>query len=138
MSKFSEQKITPFPGLVLNIDGRNAKVRSVAGGRVMMDFNHPLAGKELHYEVEILEQVKEPKKMVESLLAYYGLGGKVTIAGKRASITLDKPANPVVKKLVEETLLKWCPGVGSVAFKEGKEKEARKKGVGKNGPRGKA
>lgn len=132
ISKFTEQKITPFPGLVLNIDGRNAKVRSVSGGRVMMDYNHPLAGKELHYEVEVVEQVNEPVKMVESLLVYYGLDGKVTIAAKKASIKLEKEANPIIKKLVEETLKKWCPGVESAAIQEKKDKQPPKKGgVGK-------
>lgn len=138
MAKFNEQKITPFPGLVLNIDGRNAKVRSVAGGRVMMDYNHPLAGKELHYELEIVGQVKAPLRMVEELLAYYGLEGKATLTGKKASIKLDKPANPIVKKLVEETLKKWCPGVDSVAFEEKHDKQPPKKGGADKAPRGKA
>lgn len=138
ISKFTEQKITPFPGLVLNIDGRNAKVRSVAGGRVMMDYNHPLAGKELHYEVEIVEQVKEPVKMVESLLVYYGLDGKVTIEAKLASIKLEKEANPIIKKLIEETLKKWCPGVESVTIQEKKDKQPPKKGAAKKEPQRKA
>ena len=138
ISKFTEQKITPFPGLVLTIDGRNAKVRSVAGGRVMMDYNHPLAGKELHYDVEVVEQVKEPLKMVESLLGYYGLEGKAAIAAKIASIKLDKPANPIVKKLIEETLKKWCPGVESVAIEEKNDKHPPKKGGGNKAPQRKA
>ncbi len=138
INKFTEQKITPFPGLVLTIDGRNAKVRSVAGGRVMMDYNHPLAGKELHYELEVVEQVKLPLKMVEELLAYYGLEGRASLAAKRASIKLGKPANPIVKKLVEETLKKWCPGVESVAIEEKKDKQPPKKDVENIGPRAKA
>ncbi len=138
ISKFAAQKITPYPGLVLNIDGRNAKVRSVTGGRVMMDFNHPLAGKELHYRLGIVKQLKDPGEMVESLLEYYGLEGKVTIAGKKADISLDKDANPVIKKLVEETLKKWCPAIDSVAFKVKKAKPATKKAGEEKSPQGKA
>ncbi|MBN2330849.1 MAG: peptidylprolyl isomerase [Candidatus Aenigmarchaeota archaeon] len=138
MAKFNEQKITPFPGLVLNIDGRNAKVRSVAGGRVMMDYNHPLAGKELHYEVEIVERIREPVRMAESLLMYYGLEGKVEVAAKKASIKLDKPANPFIKRLVEETLKKWCPGVESAAIGEKHDKQPPRKGEADKRPRGKA
>jgi peptidylprolyl isomerase/FKBP-type peptidyl-prolyl cis-trans isomerase SlyD len=130
IAKFMQQKITPFPGLVLNIDGRNAKVLSVAGGRVRMDFNHPLAGKELHYRIEIVELVKETKKQIESLLRYYNVEGKVTITGKKASISPEKEPNPMIKKLIEETLKKWCPGVGSINFLENKAKagEAEKPG----------
>ena len=33
----------------LDIDGRRATVRSVNGGRVILDYNHPFSGKEVHY-----------------------------------------------------------------------------------------
>ncbi len=138
IAKFMRQKITPFPGMVLNIDGRNARVQSVAGGRVRVDFNHPLAGKELNYAVEIVAEIKDTKKMVESLLEYYGVAGKVNIAGKKAGILPDKDVNPMIKKLIEETLLKWCPGVDSVNFKVKPDKPAAEKSDGKRIPQGKA
>ena len=34
LKKFKEQKMTPFPGMPIEIDGRMAKVQTVAGGRV--------------------------------------------------------------------------------------------------------
>ena len=127
IAKFMQQKITPFPGLMLNIDGMNAKVLSVAGGRVRMDFNHPLAGKMLHYRIEIVEEIKDTKKKAESLLEYYGLEGDVSIAGKKAEITLTKDANAFIKKLVEETLKKWCTGIESVEFGVKPQKPEEKK-----------
>ena len=48
-------------------------VRSVAGGRVLVDFNHPLVEKDLVYEVKILSLVTDPEKKLKSLL-FYGLG----------------------------------------------------------------
>lgn len=116
IAKFSGQNITPFPGLVLNVDGRNAKVLSVSGGRVRMDFNHPLAGKELHYDVEIVGKVTGKKEMVDSLLDYYGMKAAVTVTGKKAAIKPETEPNPIVKRLIEETLKKWCPGLDGVEF----------------------
>jgi FKBP-type peptidyl-prolyl cis-trans isomerase 2 len=53
---FAEQKINPVQGAVFNFDGRLAKVLSVSGGRIMVDFNHPLAGKVLIYDIKILKR----------------------------------------------------------------------------------
>src|SRR3989344_1222392 len=48
-NKFRQQNIQPFPGLQLNIDGVFGVVKTVSGGRCLVDFNHPLAGKDLVY-----------------------------------------------------------------------------------------
>ena len=71
--------------------------------------------------------------MVESLLDYYGMEGKVSIVGKKAKISLSKAANPVLQKLVEETLKKWCSGTDSVEFqsKDAKAVKAEGEGAGK-------
>ena len=45
MKIFIQQKINPIPGVMFNFDGRIAKVLTVSGGRVMIDFNNPIAGK---------------------------------------------------------------------------------------------
>lgn len=52
-SKLKNSDIKPFPGLQLNVDGRLAVVRSVSSGRVLLDFNHPLAGKDVKYEIVV-------------------------------------------------------------------------------------
>ena len=45
LSKFREAKVEPAPGRFIDIDGMPAKIQSVSGGRVRVDFNHPLAGR---------------------------------------------------------------------------------------------
>ena len=127
MAKFMHEKITPFPGMWVNIDGRNAKVQSVAGGRVRVDFNHPLAGKELSYSVKIVEELKEPKMRTESLLDYYGVDGKAEIMEKNVDIQVEKDANPIIRKLIEETLKMWCGGIESVTFHAKTDKTAQEK-----------
>lgn len=64
---FKDKKVTPMPGLQLTIDGVLATIRSVSGGRVVLDFNHPLAGKSLVYHIKINRQITDAKEKLESL-----------------------------------------------------------------------
>ncbi|MFA4661796.1 FKBP-type peptidyl-prolyl cis-trans isomerase [Pyrococcus kukulkanii] len=73
LGQFRKQGIVPFPGLEIEVttdDGRKLKGRvlTVSGGRVRVDFNHPLAGKTLIYEVEIVEKVEDPIEKIKALI----------------------------------------------------------------------
>ena len=48
---FLAQKIDPQPGMALALDNHLVKIVSVSGGRVLVDFNNPLAGKTIIYEL---------------------------------------------------------------------------------------
>jgi FKBP-type peptidyl-prolyl cis-trans isomerase 2 len=61
---FLAQKIAPQPGMTLALDNNLVKIVSVSGGRVMVDFNNPLAGKEIEYEFIIKRLVSDPKEKV--------------------------------------------------------------------------
>lgn len=123
MSKFIEKNISPFPGMPIQIDNRQCKVLFVSGGRVTVDYNHPLAGKELTYEVEITSEVKDVSERVHALMDYYSLEGSVSAAAKKVTITTEKKTNEFLHRLLAETLKKWCGGVDNVEFKD-KEKKA--------------
>ena len=45
--------INPSVGMRIEYGGKNATVRSIGAGRVLLDFNPPLAGKTLVYEVTV-------------------------------------------------------------------------------------
>lgn len=64
---FLEHKMNPVKGMTLTLDNRLAKVISVSGGRVMVDFNHPLAGKELAFDFTITKEIKDIKEKVDTL-----------------------------------------------------------------------
>ena len=68
LGKFEDQDINPFPGMRLQVNGAWGTVRSVSSGRVRMDFNHPLAGKDLEYEIELVEKIEDPEDQVEELI----------------------------------------------------------------------
>ncbi len=64
MSTFKEHKIDPYPGLQVDMDGEMGLVTRVAGGRVMVNFNHPLAGKEVTYSFKILRLIEDRREKV--------------------------------------------------------------------------
>ncbi len=64
---FKEKKVNPVPGLQLVIDGALATIRSVSGGRVILDFNHPLAGRMLSYWIKINKLVKGTDEKIQAL-----------------------------------------------------------------------
>ena len=67
-SVFKKQNINPFPGLQLNIDGMIGTVRTVTGGRSVVDFNHPLAGRDIIYNIKIKKIVKDVEEKIKSYL----------------------------------------------------------------------
>lgn len=71
--EFEDYDVQPHRGLVVEIDGRRGKIISASSGRVRVDFNHPLAGKDLEYDVEVLTVLETPEKRVEAVLEYYGM-----------------------------------------------------------------
>ncbi len=65
---FKKENIKPLPGLEVNIDGNRGLVKTVSGGRIIVDFNHPLAGRNVSYDYEIIELVTSKKEQVDALL----------------------------------------------------------------------
>ena len=65
-SKFKKQNIRPVPGLQVQIDGQYGVIKIVTGGRVMVDFNHPLSGKDLVYEYNIKRIVEDDSEKIKS------------------------------------------------------------------------
>ncbi len=57
----------PKPGLMLTLqspDGRvvHAKIDRVENDKIFLDVNHPLAGKTLHFDLELVEIKKTDNK----------------------------------------------------------------------------
>ncbi|VVB56524.1 Putative FKBP-type peptidyl-prolyl cis-trans isomerase [uncultured archaeon] len=59
--------VTPRAGQLLNIEGVQARVKSVSSGRVVLDFNHPLAQQNLTYHLNLLEVISDPMTKAKAL-----------------------------------------------------------------------
>ena len=67
---FMEQKINPVQGEVFNFDGRLAKILTVSGGRVMADFNNPLAGKDVMYKLKVKRKVDDVNEKIKAFINF--------------------------------------------------------------------
>lgn len=63
---FFQHKINPVQGAMLNFDGKHGKILSVSGGRVLVDFNHPLAGKDVIYEINVKRIIKDIDEKIKA------------------------------------------------------------------------
>ena len=68
---FIQHQINPIPGAMMNFDGKIGKIITVSGGRIIVDFNNPLAGKEVIYEINILEKVTDINEKIKSLNEFF-------------------------------------------------------------------
>ncbi len=95
MGPFRKQDIMPQPGLQVSIDGQVGMIRSVTGGRVVVDFNHPLSGKQLDYEVmvkRILTSNEEKAKALVKLLFNQEAGDvKATETSLKITLPMEIP-----------------------------------------------
>ncbi len=110
-SSFRKQKINPYPSLQVNIDGFVGTVRTVTSGRIIVDFNHPLAGKNIIYTIKITKLVTDKKSQIESLISFILKDPKVEIKEDTAQITAkslpnEKLKEEIVRKIEELTKLK--------------------------------
>jgi hypothetical protein len=55
----------------LNLDGMLVKVVSVSGGRVLVDFNNPLAGRIVTYIYKIIRKIEDEKGKINSLQDFF-------------------------------------------------------------------
>jgi FKBP-type peptidyl-prolyl cis-trans isomerase 2 len=66
--------VNPAVGQQLELDGRTAVVRSIGGGRVQLDYNHPLAGRRIVYHVKPTLKHENDEDKIRALLGRRFLG----------------------------------------------------------------
>lgn len=101
---FKKQNMEPRQGMVIDFSGVKGRVQSVSAGRVVVDFNNPLAGKRLKYELEIIEKIEKPEEQVKAVLEFFGAdNAKVTITGNIADVEAKVPAD--IKEKISNLIL---------------------------------
>jgi FKBP-type peptidyl-prolyl cis-trans isomerase 2 len=70
MKIFKQNNLNPIPGATFNFDGRIAKVLSASGGRVMVDFNNPIAGKTVVYDLNVLKKLEDLNEKINSFINF--------------------------------------------------------------------
>ncbi len=97
---FQEHKLTPFPGAIFNFDRRIGKVLSVSGGRIMVDFNHPLAGKKVSYNINVLRKVDDTNEKINAFIDFlFRRHLKFSLDEKNKKLTIE--AEKEMKSFIE-------------------------------------
>jgi FKBP-type peptidyl-prolyl cis-trans isomerase 2 len=116
ISTFTDNKMKPQPGLQFDDDrGRRGVITRVSGGRVMVNYNHPLAGREVQYKVKIHRKITDAKEKIISFI-HATLRAptdkmEVEVKENKAAVAIpfqlpEQFLNPLGKKLAELTKLK--------------------------------
>lgn len=71
LREFQKRGYSINVGDVVEIGGARGVVKSISGGRVTIDFNHPLAGKTLLYKVKIVRKLENTIEKIKALSSRY-------------------------------------------------------------------
>ena len=86
--------VNPIVGARLEVDGRMATIRSVGGGRVQLDYNHPQAGKSVVYDVKPIERYEDKDAKLRALVGRFFLGIDLDlfkIKATKKKVKIDMP-----------------------------------------------
>ena len=114
---FKQQQIQPMTGLEINVDGMPGIIRSVSGGRIIVDFNHPLSGKELLYKIKINKIIKDKKEKLSNLLKIELNMKEPKIEIKENKVKIEKIPVQIqenLKKRVKDLI----PEINDIEFKK--------------------
>lgn len=128
MKRFRNEQINPVPGARVQIDGRTALVRSVGAGRVQVDFNHPLAGKILIYDVKLHKTIETNDEKIKTIL-HRRLpmipANNFTINLTQNECTMEIPEKAlfieglqIAKRAISNDIQKFLPDITTISFLE--------------------
>lgn len=130
--------ITPQLGAHIEIDGKLATVRTLGAGRVQLDFNPPLAGKTLIYEVTIEKTIDKKTEKLAALIHRRISSVDINkfdlkLTQKTFTLTLPEEAFYIegvqlAKRGIAMDIQKFFPEIATINFVERfKKKEAEAK-----------
>lgn len=120
--------ITPSLGMRVEYNGKMATVRTIGAGRVLLDFNPPLAGKTLVYEVTVQKKLRTGKEKMAALIhrripAVEESKFKFAIKEKTVSIEMPEEAFylegvQVAKRGIAMDIQRFFPKITTIKFIE--------------------
>jgi len=121
-ARFKERNIDTTPGSFVTVNNFHGKILSIDGGRAKIDFNHPLAGKVLVYEIEILKPIEAVDEKIKAVIYYFtGLQSSEIDAKVEESTAqiefkekIDLPSN--AKEAIADQIIKLVKGIELVKF----------------------
>jgi peptidylprolyl isomerase len=122
------KEINPVIGARIEYQGKMASVRSIGAGRVLLDFNPPLAGKTLIYDVTVNKKLESNEEKIGALIhrripVVEENNFKLTI--QDTSLTIDMPeiafyieGIQIAKRGIAMDIQKFIPDLAETKFVE--------------------
>ncbi len=120
--------VTPSLGMRVEYEGKMATVRAVGAGRVLLDFNPPLAGKTLVYEVTVQKKLEVQREKIAALIHRRIPAveeSKFKFSAKAKTVNIEMPEEAfyldgiqVAKRGVALDIQRFFPEITSVKFTE--------------------
>lgn len=111
------------PGMVVEIGNKIGIVKTVSGGRVTVDFNHPYAGKTILAKVKVLDIIKSDNEKVKKLVERRIPDATVNVIDGTVEIKVPEKYMlseniQLVKAMIVRDLLTFVPTVKVIRFIE--------------------
>ena len=114
IAEFKKHNVQPRSGLQIDLDGEMGLITRVDSGRVIVNFNHPLAGKEVIYSFKVHRKITNHQEQIVSFLRMVlrikKEAFKVTVEDNKATVEMPTSfpqpfLDMLGKKLTEITRL---------------------------------
>uniref|UniRef100_A0A7J2U1S9 peptidylprolyl isomerase n=1 Tax=Ignisphaera aggregans TaxID=334771 RepID=A0A7J2U1S9_9CREN len=96
-----KNNVVPEVGKTVELGGQVGVVKAITGGRVLIDFNHPLAGKTIMCRYRVVKILEDDVEKVRHLL--HRRYKRIPL--ERFNITIDQNSNSVSIEIPKELLL---------------------------------
>jgi peptidylprolyl isomerase len=122
------KEINPVVGARIEYQGKNATVRSIGAGRVLLDFNPPLAGRTLIYDITVTSKLENLEAKIGALIhrrvPVVDLE-KFKLTLKDKNLTVDMPEDTfyvegiqIAKRGISMDIQKFLPEMAETKFVE--------------------
>jgi peptidylprolyl isomerase len=128
LRQLTEKGTNPVLGMRVEYGGKTATVRALGAGRVLLDFNPPLAGKTLVYEVTVKKKLEKNEEKIHALIhrrtsAVEESKFRFTVRAKAVTIEMPEEAFylegiQLAKRGIALDIRKFFPNMRTVKFVE--------------------
>ena len=113
---FSKQDVEPQVGLQVQVDGQFGIIRAINPGRVIVDFNNPLAGKNLVYMLKVKRIITDTEEKLRSIISPVFSDADIKIEDHIATIKVKNEVPEEIQNLFQDRIAKVIPEIKKVTF----------------------
>jgi FKBP-type peptidyl-prolyl cis-trans isomerase 2 len=128
LKQLTAKGVNPTIGMRIEYGGKNATIRAIGAGRVLLDFNPPLAGKTLVYEVTVQKKLEANEEKIAALIHRripVAEAAKFKLAIEEETLSVEMPEEAfylegvqVAKRGIAMDVQKFFPEIAAIRFVE--------------------